>query len=145
MSKLKPTHELQHILNQAKEKPALDAYLNDLDDAADREHAFADYYFSLPAVQALSTSTLIERSNLNKNTFDNIKSKERQAGRDKILALCAAVKLPLNEVNRCLELGQAATLYPRNHRDAVIIYAINHQLSLIETNELLDSFGETLI
>lgn len=145
LSPLKPTDELSNKLNRAKEKHQLASYIDDLDHAAESRNAFADYYFNLPAVKRLRMKDLHDGANIDRTYLEHIKGKTRRPGRDKVLALCFAAGLPLEEVNRCLKLAEVAPLYPRSRRDAVIIYAIGQELTLEKTNALLDEFEQAPI
>ena len=69
----------------------------------------------------------------------------RSPGRDKILLLCLAARLPLNKVQRSLEISGQAILYARNKRDSAVIFAINEKLTVPEVNELLFQLGEPLL
>ena len=58
------------------------------------------------------------------------------------MQLSIAGKLNIAETVRYLELLGLATLYPKDMRDSIIIYAINRGLTITETNELLYSKKE---
>lgn len=44
-----------------------------------------------------------------------------------------------------LSIAQRAQLYPRNRFDAAIIFALEHEMTLEETNALLEEIGEELL
>ena len=69
----------------------------------------------------------------------------RKPGRDKLLRLSIGAGLTLRETTRVLELSEMATLYPKSRRDIIITVAINQKLNVIDTNLLLDQYGEALI
>jgi hypothetical protein len=48
----------------------------------------------------------------------------------------------MRETTRALELNESATLYSKNRRDIIIPVAINQRLNIIDTNMLLDKYGE---
>ena len=50
-----------------------------------------------------------------------------------------------DEIEKCLTLTNNGALYPKDSRDAVIIYSINRGLTLAETNSLLYSKGMELL
>ncbi len=43
----------------------------------------------------------------------------------------------LEETQRSLTLAGLGQLYPRRHRDSILIFALEHQLSVQQVNELL--------
>lgn len=94
----------------------------------------------------LTKQEVIERSGLNREYGYHILSGTRKKpSRQKILALAVAMGLDLDEVQYLLRYAQQGVLYPRNQWDAVIISAIEQNLSVMQTNELLHSLGETVL
>lgn len=138
----KPTAELLDILKSAQSAETLETYLDDL---AEGHGSFADYYAALPAVRALSSRTLIARSGIERTYFYQLLNGRRQPGRDKIIALCLAAHLDLTATQRGLEIAQAGVLYPKNRRDAILIFAVKNRLTPLDANELLDQFGEEVL
>ena len=62
-----------------------------------------------------------------------------------MIALSAAMHLPLQECNRLLTIAKAGILYSKNRRDAILIFGIERELSLIDINELLYEMGEDVL
>ena len=69
----------------------------------------------------------------------------RTPSREKALRLCIGAGLSLEETQRVLELGKLGVLYPRDRRDAILIFAVRSGLDTTETDDLLDQFGEALL
>ena len=67
---------------------------------------------------------------------------QRGMGRDNVLKLCFAMGFDVRHANRALQAAGANTLYPKNRRDTIIIYCLEHGCSLLQTNETLYDFGE---
>ena len=65
--------------------------------------------------------------------------------RNFLLRIAIFLKLPLEETQRMLSIAQRAQLYPRNRFDAAIIFALEHEMTLEETNALLEEIGEELL
>ena len=61
----------------------------------------------------------------------------RKAGRNKIITLSVAMNIDLDEANRALLLNGDNILYSKNKRDAMLIYCINTNTSVLKTNYLL--------
>lgn len=94
----------------------------------------------------LTKQEVIKRSGLNREYAYHIFSgKKNNPSRQKILALAIALDLNLDETQYLLRYAGHGVLYPRNQWDAVIISAIEQNLSVKQTNELLDNLGETLM
>ena len=67
---------------------------------------------------------------------------ERTPGRDVLLRTALFLRLPLKQTQRLLALGGCGALYPKVRRDAAVIFALNQNLTLLETEELLASLPE---
>ena len=93
-------------------------------------------------MQARSKNELIRESGLDRTYAYHILNGSRKPSRDKIVALSLAAGLDLTETQRGLELTHEGILYAKNRRDAVLIYAVKNQLSVMAANELLAQFGE---
>lgn len=85
----------------------------------------------------MKKSDLIKKTSLDRNYTYQIFSGERTPGKDKVLQLCLALNLSLEETNRLLALSGNAPLYVKVKRDAVIMFAIKENYSVLKTNELL--------
>lgn len=66
-------------------------------------------------------------------------------GRDKAIMICLALHLNLDMTQKALECAKLPVLYPRDRRDAIIIFAIEHDSSVDDTCDLLDEFGEKIL
>ena len=104
-----------------------------------------EYLQKLLEEKNLERADVIEQSGLNREYAYHIFSgKKNNPSRQKILALAIAMGLNLDEIQYLLRYAQHGILYPRNAWDAVIISAVEQKLSVLQTNELLESLGETL-
>ncbi|MBR7024519.1 MAG: helix-turn-helix transcriptional regulator [Selenomonadaceae bacterium] len=104
-----------------------------------------EYLKKLLEEKNLERAKVIEESGLNREYAYHIFSgKKNNPSRQKVLALSIAMNLNLDEVQYLLRYAQQGILYPRNSWDAVIISAIEQKLSVMQTNELLSSLGETI-
>ncbi len=69
----------------------------------------------------------------------------KNPSRNKLLALAVAMKLNIEECQKLLKFGGVNELYPRNRRDAIIIFALTKKLSIFELNELLFDLDEFIL
>ncbi len=90
----------------------------------------------------LKKSEVIDKSNLDKNyayqLFNGIK---KNPSRDKILMLAFGMNLTLEETRKLLKIAELSDLYVRIPRDSVIIFCLQNDKTLIETNEMLDDYA----
>ena len=62
--------------------------------------------------------------------------------RDRLLALCLAIRATVEETQVLLRRNMNAELYAGRRRDAVIMYGLLHQLDLDDVNDALYDAGE---
>lgn len=93
----------------------------------------------------LAASDIIRASGIQRNYAYQIINGNRNPGRNKVIALCIALKLPLEEVQRALTIAKEGILYPKIKRDSVLIFCINKSCSVQETNELLFELDEEVL
>lgn len=66
---------------------------------------------------------------------------KRSPSRDTVLRLAVALALSVEDANELLNSVALRTLYPRDQRDAVVVFALLHQIALEETNHKLEVLG----
>lgn len=64
---------------------------------------------------------------------------------NKLMCVILALKTDLDEAQELFRLAGKSELYARYPRDSVLIYAIQHHLTVDETNELLYEEGQALL
>lgn len=84
-------------------------------------------------------SDLFRRAGQDGSTYgyELFRSDAKVPSRDILLSLCLAFPLEVEEVQKALRCAGLATLYPRNARDAYIIYAFEKKLTIEQLDELL--------
>lgn len=70
---------------------------------------------------------------------------KRGAGRNTVLQIAFAMGLSPREANRALQAAGANGLYPKNRRDAILIYCLQHNVGLMKANETLYGLGEDVL
>lgn len=141
----KSTHELSETLEEISTSSGLSEYLRNLDDGNTAPETFHDFFLSLPEGNRYSFPELITRSGIERTYFYQIMSGKRKPGRDKVLILCLAAGLSLDDTQHALACGQLSQLYVRDRRDAVLIFALNNHLTVQDTQELLSEFHEKIL
>lgn len=110
-----------------------------------RDVSFVDYINEILLEKDLEKSDIIRDAQIPRTYAYQIFQGSKQAGRDKILQLAIAMKLNLEETNRLLTVAHHNHLYAKQQRDAILIFDISKQYSLIQINELLDEFHHELL
>ena len=107
-----------------------------------REFTLSEYLNYLLETKNLSKTEIVKKSQLGDYAY-HIFAGRKNTSRPKILALALAMGISFEECQHLLYYAGVNKLYARDAWDDVIIYALQNNLSLIETNELLNDFGQT--
>lgn len=142
--KEKHTKELLNILKDTSNKSELKSILeNESFDFSNK--TFAQYFMELTINNTETRAILVKESQIERTYCYQILNGTKQPGRDKVIALCLAANVGEKETQRCLFLSSHAQLHPRSRRDAIIIYAINNNLNVRETNNILSDLDEIIL
>ncbi len=90
----------------------------------------------------LQPGNLIRDLELERSYAYQILRGTRKPTRILLLRIGFYLQLSLSEFQRMLSICQRAILYPRNRFDAAIIYALEHNMSIDDLNDLLEEIGE---
>lgn len=119
----------------------LDAFL-----AKNQEYFSTD---SVPALlnrllekKGLTKAAVAKQSSMSEIYLYQILAGRRNPSRNRILCLGFGLGASLDETQELLKLCGHAQLYPRVRRDAIIIYALAHQMTIYEVNDRLFSADE---
>lgn len=107
--------------------------------------SFADALYSFITIKNLKNSDFFRASDLSESYGYQLLNGKRQPSRDKVIQCSLGLSLSVAETNTLLKLAEKSELYVRNKRDAIILYSLNNQLSLIQSNMLLDEENEKVI
>lgn len=103
------------------------------------------YLNKLLAEKNLSKSELVEKIHYGDKHIYHILSGLKKPSRKKLLTIARAMELNLDETNYLLRYGGFAVLYVRDIWDSVIIRSIEKNLTVMETNDILDQLGLPLL
>jgi len=93
--------------------------------------------------KGLKRADVIRRGDIDRTFGYQIFDGTRTPSRDKILQLAFGFGLDYDQTCELLCIARKTALYPRLRREAIIIYAIGHGLSVTETQYMLIEAGLT--
>ncbi len=135
----KDTEELNHELNAAL---AVEDFLTDNQENF-HNYTLSEYLDMLLNEKHLTKSEVIDKSHLEQiYAYHIFAGRKKNPSRSKILALALAMKLSIDETQRLLYYAGSERLYVRNTWDSVILYALNHHMTVPDTNMLLLKLSE---
>ncbi len=103
------------------------------------------YLYELVDRAGLTIPLIIDKASIGKSLAYQIFNGKRTPNRNLLLRIALVLKLNLEDTQRLLRIARRGELYPRIQRDAAIIFCIEHNYSLIDTNELLENLGEAIL
>lgn len=92
--------------------------------------------------QKLSKATLAKQSNMSEVYLHQVFSGRRNPSRNRLLCLCFGLNATFEETQKLLKQCGFAQLYPKNRRDAIILYGILNGLNLFTVNDKLFAENE---
>lgn len=89
----------------------------------------------------MDKNTAIARADIERGYGYQILRGRRSASREKLIRLAFAMGLTVEDAQRLLATAQKGALYPKNKRDACLIFCLSHGLSLMEASAFLYDLG----
>ena len=92
-----------------------------------------------------SKAALARKSGISEVYLHQVFSGRRHPSRDRLLCICAALEVSLEESQYLLKLAGYAPLYPKNRRDAIIMFGLAHKLSPENINGKLSEESQNVL
>ncbi|MBR3722403.1 MAG: helix-turn-helix domain-containing protein [Selenomonadaceae bacterium] len=107
------------------------------------EYTLAEYLERLLREKNLSKGEVIEKSRLDRlYAYHIFAGRKKNPSRQKIIALALAMELTPEETQYLLYYAGAPRLYVRNPEDSILWYALEHRMSVVDTNIMLEKMAE---
>ena len=108
---------------------------------------FFEYFNEYIAATGGVVSDIIKRSGISRNyVYNIIDGITKKPGRDKIIAICIASGMDLDQLNRGLKIAGHNSLYPKNPRDIYIAACVNRGMTdVTKINLELEAQGQNII
>ena len=108
-------------------------------------HSLTDHLNMLLTQKGVSRADVARDSLLHRTYTYQIFSGKKTASRDKLIAIAFGMHLSAEETQTMLKLSGNRILYARDERDAIILFSLQREKSIIETNGLLYDHGLKLL
>lgn len=135
---MKDTNNLQQQLMEA---PSLDRFLSENEDSF-LSGNIQDLLNTLFQKRNISKAALAKQSGMSEVYLHQVFAGRRNPSRSRLICLCFGLSATLEETQELLKQCSLAQLYPKNRRDAIIIYGLVNGMSLFAVNDKLFSEGE---
>lgn len=133
----KSTEELAHEIKAATDLE--DYFKNNRQNLV--HPALPEYLNQVMSQKGLRKADVVRGSLLSKAYVYQIFSGDKTPSRDKVIALAFGLRLSDRETQTLLKVSGNMGLYARDRRDAVILFALLRNKSILETNHLLFDHG----
>lgn len=119
----------------------LDRFLTE-NDASFRDVPLQEALQCIFDEKGMSKAQLAKQSGISEVYLHQLFSGRRFPSRSRLLCLCFGLGATVDEAQPLLQQARHAPLYSRDRRDAIIIFALSHHMTLFEVNDKL--FTENL-
>lgn len=119
----------------------LDRFLTE-NDASFRDTPLQEAIQRIFDEKGMSKAQLAKQSGISEVYLHQLFSGRRFPSRSRLLCLCFGLGATVDEAQSLLQQARHAPLYSRDRRDAIIIFALSHHMTLFEVNDKL--FTENL-
>ena len=135
----KDTEELNHELAEAE---GVEGFLEENQENF-RQYTLPEYLAFLMGEKRMTKAEVIQKSHLEQvYVYHIFAGRKKNPSRNKLLALALAMELTAEEAQRLLYYAGSERLYVRNTWDSVLLYALNHHMTVVDTNMLLMKLSE---
>lgn len=119
----------------------LDRFLTE-NDASFRDVPLQEAIQRIFDEKGMSKAQLAKQSGISEVYLHQLFYGRRFPSRSRLLCLCFGLGATVDEAQSLLQQARHAPLYSRDRRDAIIIFALSHHMTLFEVNDKL--FTENL-
>ena len=105
--------------------------------------SLSEYLRQLLNKYNLEKSDVFKRAKMTESNYgyELFRDDSKKASRDKLIQICVGFPLTIEETQEVLRYGKVRTLYPRDERDAYILFALKNGYDMAQLNDLLFANG----
>ncbi len=94
----------------------------------------------------MDKSKIFHRAKMSENNYgyELFKDDSKKPSRDKLIKLCFGFPLTIEDTTKVLRCGKVSPLYPREKRDAYVMFALKNRYTIDKLNDLLFENGEKI-
>lgn len=126
------------LMNELKDSKNIDSFLTKNSEEI-LDLSLSSYLKELLQKYGLKKSEVFRGAGLVGNCYgyDIFRNDLKKPSRDVLIRICIGFPLSVEETQKVLRCGQVRPLYPRDERDAYILFALNQKYNLDRLNDLL--------
>ena len=126
------------LINELKTTDKIESFVTENANEI-HELSLSEYLRELLKTYGYDKSEVFKRAGMSDTNYgyELFRNDSKKASRDKLIRLCIGFPLSVEETQKVLKYGKVRPLYPRDERDAYILFGLNKKYSLDEINDLL--------
>lgn len=106
---------------------------------------FHVYILDLCKAEGWVPEQIIKKAAIDRTYGHQLFNGTRNPSRDKVIQLAFGFGLDVDGAQKLLKVAQKSQLYPKIKRDAAILYCLNCRKDVLETQNVLQTLGMTLL
>ena len=126
------------LINELKTTDKIESFVTENANEI-HELSLSEYLRELLKTYGYDKSEVFKRAGMSDTNYgyELFRNDSKKASRDKLIRLCIGFPLSVEETQKVLKYGKVRPLYPRDKRDAYILFGLNKKYTLDEINDLL--------
>lgn len=134
----------EDLIKALSGRTSLSAYLESNNDCINHLSLF-ELLFALMESMNVKKTEIIRKSGLGRIYAYEIFRGTKKPSRDTLLRILVAMRIPFSDIQQLLKTTGYPVLYPKNMRDAILIYAIQKKMDVDDLCILLNESGQEII
>lgn len=137
-------NDTNNLWQELMESPNLDQFLSEHEGNFQTE-SVCDLLNQLFQKRRISKAALAKQSGMSEVYLHQVFAGRRNPSRNRLLCLCFGLSATLEETQKLLKQCGFAQLYPKDRRDAIILYGILNGQDLFTVNDKLFAENEEIL
>ena len=130
----------RQLIAQIRRSEGIDTFFSENEQSFIKSQ-LPEYLYSLMKEKNMTPALLVQMTQFDRSYIYHILAGKRIPSRNTALCIAIALGLTLDETQLLLRLSNRGLLYPKIKYDAAVIYCLSKQMTLMETNALLEELG----
>ena len=132
----------EQLMNELKNASDIAEFVNKNQDEM-LDLSLSEYLRQLLEKYNLEKSDVFRRAKMTESNYgyELFRDDSKKASRDKLIQICVGFPLTIEETQEVLRYGKVRTLYPRDERDADVLFALKNGYDMAQLNDLLFAHG----
>lgn len=133
------------LINELKSAKNIDAFVSENQEEMS-DMSLSEYLQELLKKYHLDKSEVFRRAQMTDTNYgyELFRNDVKKPSRDKLIRICMGFPLTIEETQKVLRCGKVRPLYPRERRDAYVMFALKNGQSIHYLNDILYDNGEQL-